>query len=83
LTLALSGTQRRWDVTVCNLVQPLPSSQIALSRPTGCKSNWVRLRQFNLMAFNDFVLNQGLLPPKLLKQAVMNEFVPAQLAKPD
>jgi hypothetical protein len=40
-------------------------------------------RKFNLMAFNDFVLDQGLLPPKLLKRAVMNEFVPAQLAKPD
>jgi hypothetical protein len=33
------------------------------------------------MAFNDFILDQGLIPPKLLKQAVMSEFVPAQLAK--
>ena len=39
-------------------------------------------KKFNLMAFNDFVLDQGLLPPRLLKQAVMNEFVPAQLTKP-
>ena len=39
-------------------------------------------KRFDLMAFNDFVLDQGLLPPKLLKQAVMNEFVPGQLAKP-
>jgi uncharacterized protein (DUF885 family) len=36
-------------------------------------------KQFNLMAFNDFVLAQGLLPPRLLKQAVMQEFVPAQM----
>jgi hypothetical protein len=40
-------------------------------------------RKFNLMAFNDFVLEQGLLPPKFLREAVMNEFVPAQLKKPD
>ena len=38
-------------------------------------------KRFDLMAFNDFVLDQGLIPPKLLKQAVMSEFVPAQLAK--
>jgi len=33
---------------------------------------------FNRQAFNDFVLAQGLLPPRLLRQAVMDEFVPAQ-----
>ena len=32
---------------------------------------------FNRLAFNDFVLAQGLLPPKLLRAAVMEEFVPA------
>jgi uncharacterized protein (DUF885 family) len=37
--------------------------------------------QFDLMAFNDFIVAQGLLPPKILKQAVMEEFVPAQRAK--
>lgn len=37
--------------------------------------------RFDLMAFNDFVLDQGLIPPNLLKQAVMEEFVPQQLAK--
>jgi hypothetical protein len=35
---------------------------------------------FNLQAFNDFVIAQGMLPPKLLKQAVLKEFVPSQLA---
>ena len=31
--------------------------------------------RFDRMAFNDFVLAQGLLPPKLLRAAVMAEFV--------
>jgi hypothetical protein len=31
--------------------------------------------KFDRLAFNDFVLSQGLLPPKLLRTAVMNEFV--------
>lgn len=35
-------------------------------------------RKFDRLAFNDFVLAQGLVPPKLLRQAVMEEFVPAQ-----
>lgn len=34
--------------------------------------------RFDRLAFNDFVLAQGLLPPKLLRTAVMEEFVPAQ-----
>jgi hypothetical protein len=39
------------------------------------------LRQrFDRQAFNDFVLAQGLLPPKLLRKAVMEEFVPAHQA---
>ncbi|SFV18001.1 DUF885 domain-containing protein [Pseudoduganella namucuonensis] len=39
----------------------------------------VALRQkFNRQAFNDFVLAQGLVPPALLRKAVMQEFVPAQ-----
>jgi hypothetical protein len=37
--------------------------------------------KFDRMAFNDFVLAQGLVPPKLLRKAVMDEFIPAQLAK--
>ena len=34
---------------------------------------------FDQRAFHDFVLDQGLLPPDILKDAVMNEFVPSQL----
>jgi len=36
--------------------------------------------RFNRLEFNDFVLAQGLLPPKLLRKAVMEEFVPAHAA---
>lgn len=35
-------------------------------------------KKFNRKAFNDFVLAQGLVPPQLLRKAVMEEFVPAQ-----
>lgn len=34
---------------------------------------------FDQLAFHDFVLAQGLLPPEILKEAVMNEFVPSQI----
>jgi len=34
--------------------------------------------KFDRQKFNDFVLAQGLVPPKLLRRAVMEEFVPAQ-----
>jgi hypothetical protein len=33
--------------------------------------------RFDQRAFHDFVLAQGILPPDILKEAVMNEFVPA------
>ena len=36
--------------------------------------------RFDQQAFHDFVLAQGLLPPHLLKAAVMEEFVPARAA---
>ncbi|WP_188691986.1 DUF885 domain-containing protein [Silvimonas amylolytica] len=36
--------------------------------------------QFNLQAFNDFVVSQGLLPPELMRKAVLESFVPTQLA---
>ncbi|MDX1507889.1 MAG: DUF885 domain-containing protein [Woeseiaceae bacterium] len=36
---------------------------------------------FDQQAFHDFVLAQGILPPEILKDAVMNEFVPEQLAR--
>ena len=35
--------------------------------------------KFDARAFHDFILDQGLLPPDILKQAVMEEFVPGQL----
>jgi hypothetical protein len=34
--------------------------------------------RFDQRAFHDFVLAQGILPPDILKDAVMNEFVPSQ-----
>jgi hypothetical protein len=34
--------------------------------------------QFNQRKYHDFLLKQGLLPPELLRQAVLQEFVPAQ-----
>ena len=33
---------------------------------------------FDQQAFHDFVLAQGLLPPDILREAVMKEFVPSQ-----
>lgn len=35
--------------------------------------------KFNVQRFHDFILAQGLLPPALLRKAVMDEFVPGQL----
>ena len=35
--------------------------------------------KFDQQAFHDFILAQGLLPPDILKDAVMNEFVPSQV----
>jgi uncharacterized protein (DUF885 family) len=36
-------------------------------------------KKFNRQAFNDFVIGQGLLPPKLLREAVETSFIPQQL----
>jgi uncharacterized protein (DUF885 family) len=38
--------------------------------------------KFDRMAFNNFLLDQGMLPPDLLAKAVREQFVPAQLGKP-
>jgi hypothetical protein len=35
--------------------------------------------KFNQQRFHDFVLGQGLLPPRLLRKAVLEDFVPSQL----
>jgi Bacterial protein of unknown function (DUF885) len=37
--------------------------------------------RFDLQPFNDFILSQGLLPPKQLAEAVDKQFIPAQRAK--
>ena len=37
-------------------------------------------RSFDRMKFNDFVLAQGMVPPRLLRKAVDQEFVPSQVA---
>ncbi len=34
--------------------------------------------RFDQKAYHDFILAQGMLPPDILKEAVMNEFVPSQ-----
>lgn len=39
-------------------------------------------RDFDRMAFNNFLLDQGMLPPDLLAKAVREEFVPAQRGSP-
>ena len=38
--------------------------------------------QFDRLAFNNFVIGQGMLPPELLAKAVREQFIPAQKAKP-
>ncbi len=37
--------------------------------------------KFERQAFNDFVINQGMLPPDLLAAAVREQFIPAQLRR--
>src|SRR5882757_864475 len=37
-------------------------------------------KKFNVQAYHDFMINQGLLPPELLEKAVMEDFVPQQQA---
>jgi len=34
--------------------------------------------RFNAQRFHDFILSQGILPPALIREAVMNEFVPRE-----
>jgi hypothetical protein len=36
--------------------------------------------RFKLKAFNDFIIAQGILPPALMKQAVLQDFIPSQKA---
>jgi uncharacterized protein (DUF885 family) len=39
-------------------------------------------KKFDPKKFHDFILAQGLLPPDLLRQAVLHDFVPGELGKP-
>ncbi|MEO6452598.1 MAG: DUF885 domain-containing protein [Ginsengibacter sp.] len=34
--------------------------------------------KFNQLRFHDFILSQGILPPALIRQAVMNDFIPKE-----
>jgi len=36
--------------------------------------------RFDALSYHDFVIAQGLLPPELLEQAVMERYVPSRLA---
>jgi len=45
-----------------------------------CDAERILGHDFDRMAFNDFLLSQGTLPPAVLRQAVLEEFVPAQKA---
>ncbi|HEX8022223.1 DUF885 domain-containing protein [Mucilaginibacter sp.] len=36
--------------------------------------------KFNALHFHDFILSQGILPPALIREAVMNDFVPKEKA---
>ena len=38
-------------------------------------------KKFDRLAFNDFILSQGLLPPALMRQAVVDQFIPVQAKK--
>jgi uncharacterized protein (DUF885 family) len=35
-------------------------------------------RKFDQKKFHDFILGQGLLPPDLMRSAVLEEFIPSQ-----
>jgi uncharacterized protein (DUF885 family) len=54
-----------------------PQPSIALRKDTEAALG----SEFNQKRFHDFILAQGLLPPDLMRQAVMEEFVLAQKAQ--
>jgi uncharacterized protein (DUF885 family) len=39
--------------------------------------------QFNTLEYHDFILSQGLLPPSLIRDAVLNQFIPRYLTTTD
>jgi len=38
-------------------------------------------KRFDRTRFNDFILAQGMLPPRLMEKAVTEEFIPSQQAR--
>ena len=44
----------------------------------GCEVEMLLGERFNQRAYHDFILAQGLLPPEVLREAVLEEFVAAQ-----
>ena len=59
-----------------------PSYFVGYSRLLEIRNNAERAlgAQFDPKRFNDFILGQGMLPPVLLKKAVVEQFIPSQLA---
>ena len=57
-----------------------PSYFVGYSRLLEIRQKAERIlgKRFDRTRFNDFVLAQGMLPPRLLEKAVMEEFVPSQ-----
>jgi uncharacterized protein (DUF885 family) len=60
-----------------------PSYFVGYSRLMELRTDAERLLgdRFDRQSYHDFILGQGLLSPALLRKAVMEEFVPAQLAQ--
>ena len=59
-----------------------PSYFVGYSRLMELRTDAERLlgSRFDRRTYHDFILSQGLLSPALLRKAVMEQFVPAQLA---
>lgn len=67
-TFLAPGQATSYFVGYVRLLETRAAAQLALGE------------RFDRMAFNDFVLSRGLVPPRLLAKAVQDEFVPARLA---
>ncbi len=67
-TFLAPGQATSYFVGYVRLLETRAAAQLALGE------------RFDRMAFNDFVLSRGLVPPRLLAKAVQEEFVPAHLA---
>ena len=67
-TFLAPGQATSYFVGYVRLLETRAAAQLALGE------------RFDRLAFNDFVLSRGLVPPRLLAKAVLEEFVPAHLA---